>query len=711
MPEDVSLHDDLTEDRDQPFPALFPDPPVVESAAAAVNTDGFMLRGGAVDAYFLRRADTLLVTFDNLGSIGEYDPPQPWLQMRADKAGLSILGLMATQKDWYRNPETPALIASLRDAGFFAQFSRIVFTGTSMGGYAALTYARMVPGAAVLAFSPQTTLSRDIAPFERRYRYAFKKWDWTTPDFLDAAETATNGAEIHLVYDPFVPEDHAHARRVVGPQVHHLHLGHQGHRAVRQLKAVGLLQDLIEGIAFDRLDAAAFFRGYRVRRENTAWQRALFQAAEARDHLPLARRAAEALAKANPEARFPGRAVARLKEAEAEARANPRPDYRHRETLHRIALGNPQPPFGGEILELHGARVVPERDHDVKLASGVLRRNGRHVALSRAWIRAFKPMPEPTLSPDEKLVDLPGRHLFAGHFRGHFGHFLVESTARLWALDHIGEKPDSILYLPYRGSVGAIERAMQGQEDFFRLLDIDIPIRTYPYALRVENLYIPELGFGWQERYAGSPAYRAFMQGRLSRAAPAEGGDKLYVSRARLNAQRGGVLGETVIEENLARAGYEIFHPERHSLATQIARYKAARKIVALDGSALHLAAYVMQPGGEVAMILRRSKANAADYRLQFKSFCGIDPHVIDVIAQDWIADNASRVDFRSVGEIDFVALFRELKRLGYLPARFKTETPGNAEIKAMLRSFEEKRGGVMRALKPGEKHLDDTEE
>ena len=43
----------------------------------------------------------------------------------------------------------------------------------------------------------------------------------------------------------------------------------------------------------------------------------------------------------------------------------------------------PQPPFRGAILELTGALVVPERDHDTKLASGVLRADGSHVELSR----------------------------------------------------------------------------------------------------------------------------------------------------------------------------------------------------------------------------------------------------------------------------------------------------------------------------------------
>ena len=152
-----------------------------------------------------------------------------------------------------------------------------------------------------------------------------------------------------------------------------------------------------------------------------------------------------------------------------------------------------------------------------------------------------------------------------------------------------------------------------------------------------------------------------------------------------------------------------MFHPEKHPLEVQIARYRAARKIVALDGSALHLAAYVTEPGTEVAMVLRRSRANAADYMLQFRSFCGVVPQVIDVIRHDWISADATRVDFRSVGEIGFAELFEALKAQGFLPQGFRPEVPDDAAVAMMLARFQDKRG-EMGPLRPGEAHLDAEE-
>jgi len=698
----------MPRDTPDPLPALFPNPPEVASAKDAAACDAFLLRGGLVDAWFQRRSDVLLVTFDNLASVGEYHPPQPWLQMRGANAGLSILGIMASRKDWYRNDDTAPLIAALRDAGLFAQFRRVCFVGASMGGFAALAYSSLVPGSVVLAFSPQTSLSRKIARFDKRYRYAVKTWDWTTPAHLDAAEAVPLAAEVHVVFDPFVPEDRKHADRIKGACVHHIQAPHMGHRAIRQLKAVGVLQALVEGVANGTFDPLTHVRGYSARRGLAAWQKALFAEAAARGHWRMGLRAAEALLRQAPGSPMARKAVEMFRAGAPRATSVANPAVAASPVLaaradERIKIGPATGPFTGTILTLSQGLVVPERDGDAKLASGVLLGDGRWCKLSKAWIRVGKAMPAPTVGPAEPITDLPGRHLFAGHFRHHFGHFLVESTARLWALDHV-PRVDSILYLPYRGDA---DRGIDTHDSVFALLGIDTPRHAHPGILRVETLVVPELGFGWGDRYAGSPAYRAFMQGRLAHVAP-EGGERLYVSRAQLRAERGGVLGEAVIEAALARAGFEVFYPERHPVAMQIARYKAARQIVGLDGSALHLAAYVVRPDTRVTMILRRSKANTADYRLQFQSFAGITPGVIDAIRTDWVSGDARRADFQSVGELDFAAVFDRLRDLGHLPPDLRPDLPTMAEIAAMRAAFTTRRGKPFRALMPGERHPDE---
>jgi hypothetical protein len=677
-------------------------PPEVSTATEAAALPAFLLRGGLVDAWLERHSDVLLVTFDNLASVGEYDPPQPWMIGLCKRIGVSVLGLMSHRKDWYRNDDIAPLITALEEAGLFSQFRRVLFVGTSMGGFAALSFSSLVKGAAVLAFSPQSTLSRRLAPFEQRYRYGQRKWNWSSPAFLDAAASIAD-QEVWLAYDPFVPEDRLHAARIKGPNVRHIVLPHLDHRAIREVKALGALDQMVADIAHGTFDARAFTKALRTGRKEVGWQRAFLGAAEQHRHFKLALRAARKLVADYPDQRFGTRAVRRLEGLQNTPVTQP-------DHVTHITAGNPTAPFSGAIEHLTRALVLPERDGDKRLASGVRRRDGSFVKLSRAWIRAQKATPVPTLQSGEFVIDLPGRHLFAGHMRGHFGHFLVESTARLWALDHIGIKPDSILYLPYRGALQETQRVIRSQASLFALMGIDIPVRSYAGVLRVENLYVPELGFGWVERYAGSPAYRAFMQGRLGAIAEANGSERIYISRSKLTAQRGGILGERVIEENLARAGYEIFHPERHPIEVQIARYKAARSIVALDGSALHLAAYVLSPEAQVTMILRRSSANVDDYLLQFRSFAGITPNVVNVIKTDWVSGDVARPDYRSVGELNFKQLFDQLKSLRHLPRNFRPVLPNEAEIASLLVERAERRGEPFRALGIGERHPDEVE-
>ncbi|WP_299672873.1 glycosyltransferase family 61 protein [uncultured Roseobacter sp.] len=646
-------------------------PSVVATAQIAAAKDSFVLSTDLVDAQFHRRSPVLFVTFDNLGSVGEYDPPQPWLHARVAKAGFSILGLIARRKDWYRNADTPRLLEDLRDAGLFDGFQRIVFTGTSMGAYAALTYARIVPGSDVLAFSPQTTLNQKIAPFEHRFKYALRKWDWEAPAFLDAAEAIPRAGQILLFYDPFVREDRAHAMRLQDPRVIHVKCRHFGHRLIRQLKSCGVLEDLIAHVGNGRFDEVAFQKSLRNRRDIRAWCREMLENSIKAHHLKLTDAALGHLEKREPGARH----LAKLRD---------RLDARRAIPIARDIIytdGSPQQPFSGRIVKAGYAKVVPERPHDTKLASGVLLADGRYCDLSRTWIRASKATPPPVLSREEPLQTLSGTHLFGGHIRGHFGHFLVESTARLWALEKLDTEIESLLYLPFRGAAGKARRARRALKSFFDQLNLKVPIRIVDKTVEVEALYVPELGFGWRDRYAGSPLYRQLVRDRLGRDVQAEGCEKLYISRARLPSQRGGILGEQFVEDNLAQQGYDIFHPERHPLEVQIARYKAARQVVALDGSALHFAAFCLPLRPKLCIILRRSQANVADYIKQYQTFCEVTPDVIDVVCNDLVSRDAKRVNFRSVGELDFQALFEELKRLDYVAHAFKPVLPSSADL------------------------------
>lgn len=236
-------------------------------------TRSFRVVGDTAFLWFEPRDEVLLVTFDNLATVDNPYPRLPWLHRQADELGHSLLGVQSHAKDWFRQDTAPALIRALAEQGFFAPFSTIVFVGASMGGFAALNFAPLVPGARVLALSPQSTMNRQIAPFERRFPWAVRNSEWDRPAFLDAAAAVPFLPSATVLFDPFVFEDKLHAMRLAGPNVQLVRVGHATHEAVRVVIKSGALNPMLaEFVATGAL--GPHFRAHmRNRRTVRKWAR------------------------------------------------------------------------------------------------------------------------------------------------------------------------------------------------------------------------------------------------------------------------------------------------------------------------------------------------------------------------------------------------------------------------------------------------------
>lgn len=244
-------------------------------------------------------------------------------------------------------------------------------------------------------------------------------------------------------------------------------------------------------------------------------------------------------------------------------------------------------------------------------ACGVLYADGTPVPAARTLLSASRFTADPT-PPETPVTHLPGRWLFAGVGRHHFGHFLLEATPRLWALDHLSQRPDGIALIPMAGrDIAAVLRRRLGP--LMDILGQGLPVHLVETPVQVDEAIIPSQGFGHLHWTYGTLEARAYMRHHLCAAIPAEGPDKLYISRRRLRNPMQQLPLEQKIERWMSRAGFAIFHPQRHSITEQIARYRAARVIVGPDGSAFHLAPFVMQPGTCVGLIQRRTRQHVFD--------------------------------------------------------------------------------------------------
>jgi len=330
-------------------------------------------------------------------------------------------------------------------------------------------------------------------------------------------------------------------------------------------------------------------------------------------------------------------------------------------------------------------------------AAGAFDADGRHLPGSHCWRYADSPVTViPERDPDVQPQDhLAGRWLFGGLYYAHFGHFLVETTSRLWALEQSGPVA-GILFFPKKKLTHEFKLVRQ-YLPFFAALGLgELVLRAPQVPVTVEELVMPEPGFGIGEMSAGRPEYRAFMRNRLGNAAEPAGERDIYVSRTGLSGRRGTVVMESRVEDLMAAAGYHIFHPQGHSVVEQIAQYKAARRIVALDGSGLHLAAMVVDPATEIAIINRAPSMNIDDYVLQFRHFAGIDPVTIQAIKGCWSPEGQRFVKREAQAHIDFPTLGAALAAAGFIRDDDGWVDPPMDQIETRLTQLSESFGAPM---------------
>ncbi|MDE4134921.1 glycosyltransferase 61 family protein [Phaeobacter sp. QD34_3] len=324
-------------------------------------------------------------------------------------------------------------------------------------------------------------------------------------------------------------------------------------------------------------------------------------------------------------------------------------------------------PGGGwseQILTLQDACVVPPVESALVQQAGVLKADGSYCPEAALW-RKFRPITIAPDQPEEIKETISGRWLWGGVLWVHFGHFLVESSSRLWALAHLDQPVDGILFIPKRPSVG--DETHGYQHEFIDLFAPGLPIRVVAEPSRVEELVVPGQGFGLGQITQGTRKFRNAVHSRFARDVKPEGPEKIYISRSKLGLGKGGLLGEEQMEERLHAEGYEIFHPQDHSLSEQLARYKAAKQVIAADGSAIHLYAMVGRPDQKVAIVLRRRSGAHNLLAANVAHFCKCTPLVIGGLRTEWVPKDKPKSSRNSFGEIDHSLIGRALAQHGFI--------------------------------------------
>lgn len=189
--------------------------------------------------------------------------------------------------------------------------------------------------------------------------------------------------------------------------------------------------------------------------------------------------------------------------------------------------------------------------------------------------------------------------VYLGDVHWHFGHFLLEHTNRMWAINE--KLPHGVKYLFIYSEVAKV--VPQYVYDFMELMGVareDIIILDQDTRFR--NVYVPESVCN------GALAFRKWKSTFDTMASNAKTDamyEKIYLSRTALDKRT--VFGEVAIENIFRKNGFHIVCPETLPLAKQVGLIRNARVLAGCYGTALHLALF-MKPGGRVIGIKRNSE-------------------------------------------------------------------------------------------------------
>ncbi|MDO9106802.1 MAG: glycosyltransferase family 61 protein [Methylovulum sp.] len=203
-------------------------------------------------------------------------------------------------------------------------------------------------------------------------------------------------------------------------------------------------------------------------------------------------------------------------------------------------------------------------------------------------------------SPIAKRIDLDALpmkqsnapYFFIGGLYPHFGHCLLESTARLWPLLYLPPSfAGKYLYCGKHAASTCFEKKFI--KDIFGCFSLEVnDFVTYHKPCRLKNVFVAAPSF--EVRLQGYPIFRQTMQyigDTLANGLAQLNNTNLtpvYLSKSKLVNGVHGIINELAIEDSLRNKGVDIWHPETVALSAQIREMTSRKYIMGTVGSAFH---------------------------------------------------------------------------------------------------------------------------
>lgn len=185
-------------------------------------------------------ADVTLITFADLTF--RPDGAAVWAQEPATRLGLPVVGFVAKRENWF--PAASVARAAPAVRAVVGQGPALCY-GYSMGGYAALKYARLLGAGRALGVCPQASISPEDLPEDARF-HKFHDPRLHARMRLTPAEAPEFGV---MMADPYHPEDVQNVRMLAADGgIRWLRTPFVGHAAIWLLTDTGFLRNVLDSI-------------------------------------------------------------------------------------------------------------------------------------------------------------------------------------------------------------------------------------------------------------------------------------------------------------------------------------------------------------------------------------------------------------------------------------------------------------------------------
>lgn len=262
----------------RPLPAWYAEVPAAERSADFQQTVG-----NATMLLCERETKQLICSFGHSEDIDHPELDWPaWTDRLARERGWTHLSITVPKGSWFRDPHLIETLQNLSDFGFFERFTNTTLFGAAShgGGFAALAFAPLCPGAVVLALDAQSTLRSKSVPWEDRFD-ANTNADWELP-FSDTARALTKTKRAYVAYDPFERRNARHIARLPGKRITPLRCFGLNDDIGIALKRLGLMDDVLIAAVAGTLAPADWYKMLRGRKDLYLYRRIMEEHLSAR---------------------------------------------------------------------------------------------------------------------------------------------------------------------------------------------------------------------------------------------------------------------------------------------------------------------------------------------------------------------------------------------------------------------------------------------